>query len=282
MSVYDNKPDQFLVKVPPPTGTTKDEIYCAGFELKKWRAEQLAYHLIEWLPEYALPEDELRMHHGNVVSKLTQAAVRVYTTSKYAGRGEVGEIAIHAICRGFFNTIPLSPRVFYKSATNEVIKAFDMVHVRFPDSDNIELWLGESKLYSSPSKAIGDAITSVKKHLEDGFLKNQKLLLGPQIPKTTPRYDEISKLFKSGTSLDELINQSVFVIGIACESEAALAAKVADQAYVLATYGEMAYLRKRLSDSGLGDQVRVLLIYVPLASKTLLVNAFDKRLKALQ
>jgi hypothetical protein len=36
--------------------------------------------------------------------------------------------------------------VFYKSASNDVIRAFDMVHARLPLNEPVELWLGESKL----------------------------------------------------------------------------------------------------------------------------------------
>ena len=104
-----------------------------------------ASHLVEWLPEYALPEEELNVNHGNMYVKLQQAAIWVYTSARYEKRGEAGEIAIHAICREFFETLPISPRVFYKTTSNDVIKAFDMVHARFPPSGGVELWLGESK-----------------------------------------------------------------------------------------------------------------------------------------
>lgn len=96
MSVYDNKPDRFLAKLQISAGQDVDA-YCAGFQLDAWRCSDFAFHLAEWLPEYALPEDELRMHHGNLLMKLHQAAIRVYTSPKYEKRGEAGEIALHAM-----------------------------------------------------------------------------------------------------------------------------------------------------------------------------------------
>ena len=69
---------------------------------------------IEWLPEYALPEDGLAVTHANIYVKLREAAVRVYTSEKYTKRGEAGEITLHAICRDYFDTLPISPRVFLK------------------------------------------------------------------------------------------------------------------------------------------------------------------------
>lgn len=282
MNIYSKKPERFLEKLHAVSDSPGAELYCAGFELEKWRCKQFAFHLAEWLPDYALPEEELGVDHANSLVKLNQAAVRVYTSVQYEERGEAGEIALHAICRDFFDTIPISPRVFYKSASNDVIKAFDMVHVRFPDPQQLEIWLGESKLYTDGADAISKAIGSIRKHIDGGFLSNQKLLLGPQIPKTTPRYEEILKIFKKQTSLDELISKAVFVVGILCDSDAAKAAKNCDDCYIEGAKGELSALAEKLRACGLADKLKLVLIYVPLASKADLVEAFDQRLKGLQ
>jgi hypothetical protein len=206
----------------------------------------------------------------------------VYTSDKYKNRGEAGEITLHAICRDYFDTLPISPRVFYKSATNDPVKAFDLVHARFPGGHGVELWLGESKLYDDTKEAIMEALKSVTKHLEQDFLKKQKFLLGPQIPKATPHYDELIQLFEPQTSLDKFLRVGVFVIGILSKSDACAAAKMIDDTYGVALEKEFAVIRERLAKSGLTKNIRVLLIYVPLANKAALVEAFDGKLKALQ
>lgn len=282
MSVYDQKPQRFLKMLHSKPQNPHPRLYCAGFELGTWRCKQFAFHLAEWLPDYALPEDELRIDHGNVLVKLNQAAVRVYTSPKYASRGEAGEIALHAVCREFFGTIPLSPRVFYKSASNDVVKAFDMVHVRFPKNGSIQVWLGESKLYKSGGLAIAEAIKSIKEHLDGGFLSNQKLLLGPQIPKTTPRYEEVMQIFSKQESLDTLVKNAVFAVGILCDSKAVTVAKAHDETYLSAASKELEELEARLIASGLPATLRLVLVYIPLLSKAAFVEAFDQRLKGLQ
>lgn len=283
LSVYDHKPARFLIDLSKTKhAELSSSIYCAGFELGKWRCSQLAFHLAEWLPDYALIEEELRVNHANMLLKLNQAAVRVYTSEKYKKRGEAGEIALHAICRDFFQTIPISPRVFYKSASNDLIKAFDMVHARLPVSEPVELWLGESKLWKEGDSAIADAIKSVRNHIDAGFLANEKLILGPQIPKDTPRYEEIVKLFHKSTSLDAFLKSAVFVVGILCDSESAGAAFQHDAQYISAAEAEMEKLAKSLNDSGLPSQLRMVLVYIPLVTKESLVAAFDDRLKGLQ
>lgn len=283
MTAYNNKPKRFLERLYfQDGGNPVDGICCAGFELKAWRCAPFAEHLIEWLPEYALPEDELSVTHANMYVKLKKAAVRVYTSEKYAKRGEAGEIALHAICRDYFGTLPISNRVFYKSASNDVVKAFDMVHARFPQAGGVELWLGESKLYLDTMDAIAEALKSVTEHLEQGFLKEQKLILGPQIPKATPRYDELMELFEPQTSLDKFISSGVFVIGILSNSKACGAATQITDEYKAALAKEFAAISGRLAKSGLTKNIRVVLVYVPLADKDGFVTSFDSKLKGLQ
>jgi hypothetical protein len=283
VTAYNFKPKRFLERLYFQDGGNPVEgVCCAGFELKAWRCVPFAEHLIEWLPEYALPEDELAVTHANMYVKLKKAAVRVYTSPKYAKRGEAGEIALHAICRDYFDTLPISNRVFYKSASNDVVKAFDLVHARFPESGGVELWLGESKLYQDSTDAIGEALASVTGHLEQGFLKEQKLLLGPQIPKTTPRYDELLELFEPQTSLDKFISSGVFVIGILSNSKACSSADIVTDAYKSALKNELATITARLTKSGLTQKIRIVILYVPLADKDSFVTAFDGKLKGLQ
>ena len=283
MSVYENKPDRFLHNLHQTSfEDLPSQLLCAGFELGVWRCKGFAFHLAEWLPDYALPEEELRMNHATSLAKINQAAVRVYTSSKYQKRGEAGEIALHAICRDFFGTIPISPRVFYKSSSNDVVKAFDMVHARFLSNAQFEIWLGESKLYEDGKSAVADAIASIRAHMEAGFLSNEKLLLGPQIPKTTPHYDAVLDLFKGKTSIDELLKRAVFPVGIFCDSAAAKSAKEHDAKYLAQSREELADLATRMNASGLPNTLKVLFIYIPLATKATLVKAFDERLKGLQ
>jgi len=282
-SVYDNKPDRFLEKLHgSEIELLHSNLLCVGFELGTWRCKGFAFHLAEWLPDYALPEEELSVNHANSLTKIRQAAVRVYTSPKYQRRGETGEIALHAICRDFFGTIPISPRVFYKSASNDVVKAFDMVHARLPERDPIEIWLGESKLYIDGTSAMADAISSIRGHIQAGFLTNEKLLLGPQIPRTTPRYEEVSAIFKASTSLDELLKSAVFAVGILCESASAKKAKERDAEYLAGAKAELEFLGEVLVKSGLTNKIRIVFVYIPLASKQDLVKYFDDRLKGLQ
>lgn len=277
LTVYQTKPDRFLNVIHQLQASSLEEVICcAGFELKKWRCDAFAGHLIEWIPEFALNDAELIVHHGNLYKKLKQAAYRIYTSPKYQKRGEAGEIALHAICRDFFDTVPISHRVFYKSTSNDVIKAFDMVHARFPEKEPMQIWLGESKLYKDGSSAVAEAIASVREHLEQGFLTAQKFILGPQIPLATPNYAKVKSLFEAETSLDDLIKSAVFPIGVFCDSNAVENAENISNNYSAEVIKEMRKLANLLASAKFPVDIKLLFIYVPLRSKDALVSSFDK------
>lgn len=282
LSPYDTKPSRLLTQISydnetvPATG-----IYCAGFELSAWRCNALADHLIEWIADYALHEDELRVHHGNMYVRLREAAIRIYSSADYAQRGEVGEIALHAICREFFRTIPIAPRVFYLTSSNEVVKSFDMVHVGYPAAGP-ELWLGEAKFYTNGVEGARAAVKSLTQHLDQGFLQNEKLILGPQISRNIPEYQRIRDLLSTQTSLDELFKTAVFPVCIASESVATASAKTICDEYSAALALELAEMSRVIAASGLPKRARLVLLHLPLGSKQKLADAFDARLKGLR
>jgi hypothetical protein len=281
LSPYALKPRRLLTQVSYTTQSIPaGGSYCAGFELAVWRCDALADHLIEWIADYALHEDELSVHHGNMYVRLREAAARIYTSAEYARRGEVGEIALHAICRDFFGTIPFAPRVFYLTSSNDVVKSFDLVHVRYPDSGP-ELWLGEAKFFTDGVEGAKAAVKSLKDHLDHGFLKHEKLILGPQVSRNVPHYQEIRDILSVQTSLDELFSTAVFPVGIMCESAACAGANTICAEYASALEAELAQLSQVIATSGLPQRVRLVLLHVPLGSKRQLADAFDERLRGL-
>jgi hypothetical protein len=172
--------------------------------------------------------------------------------------------------------------VNYLSASNDPVKAFDLVHVRYVGSEEIELWLGEAKFFKNRNDAIKDAIASIKGHIAAGFLKNEKLLLGPQVSNDIPHSAKIKRLLSAEASLDELIASAVFPVLIAANSDATASHVSASDDYSEEVDAEMKALWENLNASGLTENIRLKLIYVPLGDKDALNKAFDDRLKGLQ
>jgi hypothetical protein len=87
---------------------------CVGYESGRWRSAQLAEHLIEWLPEFALtPSEWLSMRHANSVKLIRQAARIVFQSEKYQRRGEFGELFLHAAIRQVHDSLPAISKIYY-------------------------------------------------------------------------------------------------------------------------------------------------------------------------
>lgn len=253
---------------------------CPGFELKQWRYERLAGHLIDWLPDFAIRQDQLpeAIRNTTDVRKLTEQSVeRIYKTRKSDLRGEIGELLLHIICRQFSGTFPAVSKIFYKDSSNNVVKGFDLVHTRYNQPrDDLELWLGEAKFYKSATDAVTDAARSIRKHLEAGFLTSEKLLISNKISRDTPGYSQLKKLFDADTSLDEIFRRLIIPVLIAfdCKSTATY---VDDDSYNEALSVEIAKLQQSLS-SKLPADVSFFCFYFPMATKESLITHFDRRL----
>ncbi len=167
-------PDAFLNVILHEIGDIGDDLaLCAGFERGKWRNDQLADHIMEWLPEFALDYSELsEISHANALKMTKKAAKIVYQTEKYGMRGEFGEVLLHIAIRQVYETLPAVSKIYYKSAVNETVKGFDAVHV-VKRGDDLELWIGETKFYEKLSKAIYDVSKEIIDHLETDYLRSE-------------------------------------------------------------------------------------------------------------
>ncbi len=253
---------------------------CAGYEGKKWRAKKLAAHIFSWLPQVAL--DQTRkdtLDAGNWHERVELAAAHVYRTKKTGSRGEIGEILLHIACVQEFGTLPVLCKLILKTSHNDTVKGFDAVHVVY-DEGNIELWLGESKFYTDPKRAIRDALASVREHLLPAFLDTEKAMLYGHIPEGIPQADELQKLLHQNTTSDKLLKQSVFPVLIAYESIAI--SKHADLTveFQQEVESEISSLHQLVADSNSDIKVRLQIIFVPMHLKADLVKYFDKKLEA--
>ena len=170
-------------------------------------------------------------------------------------------------------------KLVMKSSSNDTVKGFDGIHLLMKDS-GFELWLGESKFYSDPQEAIVDAVKSVRDHILPAFLSTEKAMVFGHVGKDIPHRDEVLKLFKSQTSGDKLLANSVFPILITYESVTVATFKELSDTYVQALKDEVSKLRGTFGKRAADLTLRFQLIFVPLGKKSELVEQFDKRLEA--
>jgi len=285
-------PDNFLNLLFHDCSSFGDNlVLCAGFERGEWRNDQLADHVMEWLPEFALSHSELNeISHHNALKMTKKAAKIVYQTKKYGSRGEFGEILLHIAIRQVYTTIPAVSKIYYKSTVNETVKGFDSVHVVRKDN-GLELWIGETKFYNNVTKAIYDVSKEIIDHLETDYLKSEFILIKNKIDPDWPEADALKELLHENISLDKVFEQICIPVLLTYDSSVVQNSKLSDQEYkdnireeVTNAYSNM---RNKLESQykerfGSTFSLTVHVILIPLKEKKVLVKALDARLKALQ
>lgn len=285
-------PVKFLNIVFHHESDSGDEVaLCAGFERGVWRNDQLAAHVMEWLPEFALNHSELKeMGHHNAVSMMKKAARIVYQTKKYGSRGEFGEILLHIAIRQIYKTIPAVSKIYYKSSVNKTVEGFDAVHVIRRD-DGLELWIGETKFYDDLNRAITDVCAEVVDHLETDYLKNEFLLITNKIDPSWPEANALKSLLDENVSLDDVFQRACIPVLLTYDSDVVKASGKSNQEYIARIQGEVRQgyekmrekLNKQYKDR-FGDHLPLTIhvILIPLREKKALIAALDAHLKAWQ
>lgn len=283
MPIYDKKPAPFLTAlvkrldpVPPLIGM------CAGFEGGEWRCDQLADHILEWLPEFALTEqDLLEFGPANALRALRDAARYVYTSAKYGRRGEVGEILLHAIVRQEYGSVPLISKVFFKDSPNDTVKGFDGVHV-VEAPDGLELWLGEVKLYKNAAEAVRDVVEELREHTRIDYLRTEFTAIWRKIDRSSPYRDALRPILEGrNTTMDAIFRRICIPVLLTYDSAAVAGHAVGGPEYVRAVLGELERHHGRFAGADLPQEVRILLMLVPVGDKAALLDRFDRKLKGL-
>jgi hypothetical protein len=255
---------------------------CAGFESGEWRAVALAEHLMDYLIEFALTRDEWpKVNTVTAYRSLKAAARSVYMTDKSASRGEIGELLLHAVMREHYGSEPLVSKFYFKSSANDTVKGFDAAHVVI-NTEGIELWLGEAKLYTDIGSAIRDVLADLDAHLTDDYLRQEFMWLAHKVPDTTPEIEAVQRLLDDATTLDEVVEVIHVPVLLTYESATVAAHNRASEAYAAAFEREVLVHHKTFVSKNKVRRVRIHLCLVPLLSKTKLLAEFDARLKAQQ
>lgn len=271
-----------------PDNLLPASVFCAGFEDSAWRSEDLSLDLIAWAADWILPPEELSgYNHANGVALLGKALSRVYQTIDYKRRGEIGELLLHMILRKFFLSSRLISRIYFKDAANDTVKGFDCAHVvESADGEDIELWLGESKLYKDSYSAATAIYDELKLHLSRDYLKYEFAAISDKIPPDHPQREKLTKLLARETSLDQTFKSVVVPIFISYDSEAAGAHLESTADYIADLQAEVKShwdsLNGRYGSWVLPRKIRAHVIYFPMSTKSALISAFDGRLKAWQ
>lgn len=273
-------PTRLLHRIVDSTGAIRSIALCPDFAVGKWRYKLLADHLFDWLPDVALrPKERLSLlYEPN--KTLAVSCRRLFTVKDPSKRGEIGEILLHAICRQEFHTAPFIARLFYKMRSNDSITSIDVAHVFYDeDTEKLELWLGEAKLYDNPRSARYKALESVKPLWDPEFIEEMKALVGPKLDEGAPYEAELAKIFQHEASLDQIISRIVIPICIAADFKDTVSAGSRTEAYIKSVSDELSdatiYFRDRIP-----LDVRFVVIFIPLDCKKKLETAVSDKVNS--
>lgn len=259
---------------------------CAGYEGGEWRADQLAAHLFEWLPEFALTHREVKaVGAHNAVAIVRRAANSVYKTKKFSKRGEFGELLLHVAIRQIYKTIPAVSKIFYKDGPNEVVKGFDAVHVVSTQS-GLELWLGEAKFYKSLGRAVSDVVTELVAHSQRDYLKGEFVSITNKIDDSWPHSDKLRKLLHPNRSLDEVFDSVVIPVLLTYDSKVVASHKALSKAFLDSLMLELISGHAKFASTWKAAQktrdLSIRLLLFPMADKKRLAGALDRELRRFQ
>ncbi len=260
---------------------------CAGYECGEWRAEQLAAHLIEWLPEFALSHKEIEsLGTHNLVRLLSRAARVIYDTRTASAadrdkRGEIGELLLHVAIRQVFKSVPAISKFYFKDSANNTVKGFDAVHVVAAD-ESLELWLGEVKFYKNISSAISDVVGEITRHTERNYLRSEFALIVNKIDASWPHAERLKSLLDPNTPLNRIFDRMAIPVFLSYESAVLASHTDVSAKFLAAIKRELRKHHKTFSAKELPDSIRVHLFLLPMKCKKSLVDAFDRRLESCQ
>jgi hypothetical protein len=256
--------------------------YSVGYENKKWRTEQLASHVMEWLPEFSLKYSEIKnLRSENAVRLIRQAARNIYESENYKSRGEFGEILLHILIRQTKQTMPAISKIYFKDARNDTVKGFDCVHVVANDT-KFELWLGEVKFYSDINQAIYDVCEELEKHTQTDYLRNEFSAIINKIDEKWSHADRLKKLLDENTSLDEIFDSACIPVLLTYDSKVIASFDKVCMEYEDAFKAEVEEKYQKFT-AKLGQlPIIVHLFLLPLDKKKELNNVLNESLKRLQ
>lgn len=132
--------------------------YDVEYDGDAWRKDELIEHLLDWLPEVALPPRMLATFNHLSARRLPGEALRALDRRGPPDMPRlVAGLMLHAILRHHFGAEPIACRIFFLVAGE--LRSTSAHIVPLPGGD--EIWLGRSRLVTAQShRAVIDEVLS--------------------------------------------------------------------------------------------------------------------------
>ena len=179
--------------------------YDAAYEDKRWRSQELAEHLVDWLPELALSPSELvDINPHNLQRKLSRAISEVKRNGGIDFKSTVADVLLHIILRHKFNTEPIGAKIFQKGSAG--IEPFGNAHILHRITGD-ELWLGRSTVTTAIDydTTVASVIKQLEVSLDSKLLKDEREII---LTLREPQHllpTSLNDALKNNASIDHLV-----------------------------------------------------------------------------
>lgn len=282
---YKSKPEPFLVEF--HTSTEEGLLrslsgFDVEYDFEEWRGQQLAEHLLQWLPEFCLRASEIanfQIHHtpavlAKSINTLTQAAVPRDRL--------IAELILHTILRSRENSEPIACKVFY--AVNGKLSEFGNAHIVQQTGQPDQLWLGLSRMISTGTmdqtlKEICDVLDATISRA--ALTEEREIIIALREPHHhLPTAEAFNKALHRNAPAQDMLNVLCFPILLAYDSDALAGGYLSD--YLAKLKAEVTQHYNALASTlpPKIKQVRVVVFLVPIESIQQLIQKFYTLCKA--
>lgn len=282
---YKSKPDPFLVEFHT---TTEDGLLrsLSGFDVEydfeEWRSQQLAEHLMQWLPEFCLRASEIanfQVHHTPMVLARSISALDNATVPRDR---LIAELILHTILRNRENSEPIACKVFH--AVNGKLSAFGNAHIVQQAGEADQLWLGLSRMISTGTmdqtlKEICDVLDATITRV--ALTEEREIIIALREPHHhLPTAEAFNKALNRNAPAQDMLNVLCFPVLLAYDSEALSGGYLSDYLAKLKAEVTLHYNALASTLPAKIKQVRVVVFLVPIESISQLVQKFNTLCKA--
>jgi len=250
----------------------------AEFDGDVWRRAELIEHLLDWLPEVALPAQTLANFNHVTARRLPGAALKELERRGSTDiRQLIAALMLHAILRHHFGAEPIACRIFF--SVGGMMRASSAHIVQLPAGE--EIWLGRSRLVSATTheSVVSDVLEELRTALNRDVLKEERDII---IQLREPRHlkdDKLDAILSETGKTADLSKIMRLPFLVAYDSETLGAGFDPNYLETLKDEVEKEYARiKALMSSDL-DSVQISLFLVPVDCADTLAQDFEKKLR---
>jgi len=252
--------------------------YDVEYDGDEWRKDELIEHLLDWLPEVALPPRMLATFNHLSARRLPGEALRALDR-----RGPldiprlIAGLMLHAILRHHFGAEPIACRIFFLVAGE--LRSTSAHIVPLPGGD--EIWLGRSRLVTAQSHraVIDEVLSELRTALtRDVLVEERDIIVQLREPRHL-RADTLDRVLSATGKTSDLLRVIRLPILVAYDSDTLRAGF--DLAYVPLLQAEVRDEYERIK-ARIGDELRgveVSLFLVPVECAGTLERDFTTRLR---